>query len=142
MNSQECLFGPGSEFLSQYKVLLRADLDTLPTPRLLGYWPEGVVADKGYGTMMGMDTIKDALRRLASSVGIEHQGWFNIGSSWYGDGRRVRNLSKLTVALNKYGRCPYQCNFKMLFFILRAEVFGPGNHCRCAESANMPKDCE
>ena len=74
MNSQECLFGPGSEFLSQYKVLLRADLDTFPTPRLLGYWPEGVVADKGYGTMMGLDTIKDALRRLACSVGIEHQG--------------------------------------------------------------------
>ena len=21
-------------------------------------------------------------------------------------------------------------------------MFGPGTHCRCAESANMPKDCE
>ena len=104
MNSQECLFGPGSEFLSQYKILLRADLDTFPTPRLLGYWPEGVIADKGYSTMMGLDTIMDALRQLACSVEIEHQGWFNIGSSWYGDGRRVRNLAKLTVALNKYGR--------------------------------------
>ena len=104
MNSHECLFGPGSEFLSQYKILLRADLDTFPTPRLLGYWPEGVIADKGYQTMMGLDTIMDALRQLACSVEIEHQGWFNIGSSWYGDGRRVRNLAKLTVALNKYGR--------------------------------------
>jgi len=127
MNSQECLYGPGSEFLSQYQILLRADLDTFPTPRLLGYWPQGVVADKGYGTMMGLQTIMDSLRDLACSVGIEHQGWFNIGSSWYGDGRRVRNLSKLTVALNKYGR---------------AKMFGPGTHCRCAECANMPRDCE
>ena len=30
----------------------------------------------------------------------------------------------------------------MVFFILRAEMFGPGTHCRCAECANMPKDCE
>ena len=33
MNSQECLYGPGSEFLSQYSILLRADLDTFPAPR-------------------------------------------------------------------------------------------------------------
>ena len=33
MNSQECLYGPGSEFLSQYSTLLRADLDTFPGPR-------------------------------------------------------------------------------------------------------------
>ena len=126
MNSQECLFGPGSEFLSQYKVLLRADLDTFPTPRLLGYWPEGVVADKGYGTMMGLDTIKDALRTLACSVGIEHQGWFNIGSSWYGDGRRVRNLSKLTVALNKYGRCSYQMLISKYYSLsLELKCLGP-----------------
>ena len=104
MNSQECLFGPGSEFLSQYKLLLRAALDTFPTPRMLGYWPEGVIADKGNGTMMGLDSIKDSLRDIACSVGIEHWGWFNIGSSWYGDGRRVRNLANLTVALQKCGR--------------------------------------
>ena len=104
MNSQECLFGPGSEFLRHYAVLLRADMDTFPTPRLLGFWPEGVIADKGYGTMMGKESIKEALRQLACAAGINHQEWFNIGSSWYGDGRRVRNLAKLTVALNKFGR--------------------------------------
>ena len=56
-----------------------------------------------------------ALRELACSVGIEHRGWFNMGSTWYGDGRRVRNLAKLTLALNKYGR---------------AQMFGPGTTCR------------
>ena len=62
MNSQECLFGPGSEFLGQYSHLLRystvqhstvqychllrADLDTFPTPRFLDWWPEGVIVDR------------------------------------------------------------------------------------------------
>ena len=115
MNSQECLYGPGSEFLSQYTLLLRADLDTFPTPHMLSYWPQGVVVDIQYSTNHGLENIKQALRSLACSVGIEHRGWFNMGSTWYGDGRRVRNLARLTVALNKYGR---------------AQMFGPGTECR------------
>ena len=74
-----------------------------------------MVVDKGYMTNHGLDTIKQALRDLACSVGIEHQGWFNPGSSWYGEGRRVRNLARLTVALNKFGK---------------AQMFGPGTMCR------------
>ena len=117
MNSQECLFGPGSEFLAQYTILLRADLDTFPTPHMLDYWPgQGrVVVDIQYSTNHGLENIKAALRELACSVGIEHRGWYNMGSTWYGDGRRVRNLAKLTLALNKYGR---------------AQMFGPGTTCR------------
>ena len=116
MNSQECLFGPGSEFLAQYTLLLRADLDTFPTPHMLNYWPVGgVVVDIQYSTNHGLENIKQALRELACSVGIEHRGWFNMGSTWYGDGRKVRNLAKLTLALNKYGR---------------AQMFGPGTTCR------------
>ena len=62
MNSQECLHGPGSEFLSQYSHLLRystvqyikvkygqlfrADLDTFPGPRLLDWWPDTVILDR------------------------------------------------------------------------------------------------
>ena len=62
MNSQECLYGPGSEFLSQYTLLLRADLDTLPTPGFLGYWPQGIIVDKDYHTNFDMKTIKNAIR--------------------------------------------------------------------------------
>ena len=86
------------------QVLLRADMDTFPTPRLLGFWPKGVLVDKGYGTMMGKESIKEMLRQVACSVGIKHKEWFNLGSTWYGDARRVRNLAKLTVSLNRYGR--------------------------------------
>ena len=74
-----------------------------------------MIVDKGYMTNHGLENIKTAIRSLACSVGIEHRGWFNPGSTWYGDGRRVRNLARLTVALNKYGR---------------AQMFGPGTTCR------------
>ena len=33
LNSQECLVHPTASFLREYKLLLRADLDTFPTPR-------------------------------------------------------------------------------------------------------------
>ena len=82
MNSQECLYGPGSEFLADYDLLLRADLDTFPTPHMLDYWPQGVVVDIQYSTNHGLDNIKQALRDLACSVGIQHQEWFNMGSTW------------------------------------------------------------
>merc|ERR1719342_998762 len=127
MNGQECLYGPGTDFLSQYTLLLRADLDTFPTPHMLGYWPKGVVVDIQYSTNHGLDNIKQALRDLACSVGIEHREWFNMGSTWYGDGRRVRNLARLTVSLNKYGR---------------AEMFGPGTACRCSTCHQLPKTCQ
>ena len=86
-----------------------------------------MIVDRAYWTNHGLENIKQALRSLACSVGIEHQGWFNPGSSWYGDGRRVRNLARLTVALNKYGR---------------AEMFGPGTACRCSTCHQLPKTCQ
>ena len=127
MNSQECLYGPGSEFLSQYDLLLRADLDTFPTPHMLDYWPQGVLVDTQYSTNHGLDNIKQALRELACSVGIQHREWFNMGSTWYGAGWRVRDLARVTVALNKFGR---------------AQMFGPGTRCRCHNCTKLPRDCE
>ena len=115
LNSQECLFGPGSEFLSQFTMLLRADLDTFPTPRFLDYWPEGIIVDRNYHTNFDLDSIKNAIKALSCSAGIDHQEWYNPGSTWYGDARRLRNMAKVTVALNKFGR---------------AEMFGPGTACR------------
>ena len=31
-------------------VIIRADMDTFPTPGLLGFWPEGVLLNNLYGT--------------------------------------------------------------------------------------------
>ena len=54
MNSQECLVGPGTGFLGDYRLLLRADMDTFPTPRFRGLWPEGVLVDRNYQTNFGL----------------------------------------------------------------------------------------
>ena len=119
MNSQECLVGPGTEFLAKYRILLRADIDTFPTPRFRGFWPEGVLVDKKYGTNFGLRSIKKELKQVGCAVGIEHRGWYNPGSTWYGNARRIRHLALLTVALNKFGR---------------ATMFGPGTPCRSVTS--------
>ena len=115
MNSQECLIGPGTDFLADYKILLRADMDTFPTPRFRGFWPDGVLVDSHYSTNFNLRSIKHALKKVACEAGLEHKGLYNPGSTWYGDARRVRHMAKLTVALNKFGR---------------ASLFGPGTLCR------------
>ena len=62
-------------------MLLRADLDTFPTPRLLGNWPAGVLVDRGYYTNHGLESIKRALQEFACSAGIQHRGWCVQGDS-------------------------------------------------------------
>ena len=81
-----------------------------------------MVVDREYSTNHGLENIKAALRELACSVGIEHRGWYNMGSTWFGDGRKVRHLARITVALNKYGR---------------AHMFGPGTACRSVVWSNV-----
>ena len=104
MNSLDCNFGPGTDFLEEYKLLLKADIDTFPTPFLLGFWPEQVVVNRFYGTTHGSETVERLLRDTATAAGIEHRGWYNMGSSWYGDSRRIRNMARLTVALYKFAK--------------------------------------
>ena len=45
---------------------------------------------RNYMTNHGRENIKQALRDLACAAGLEHRGWFNPGSSWYGEARRIR----------------------------------------------------
>ena len=80
-----------------------------------------------YLTNHNRENIKQAVRELSCAAGIEHRLWYNPGSTWYGDARRVQNLAKLTVALNKFGR---------------AQMFGPGTTCRCSTCVQLPKECE
>ena len=82
---------------------------------------------RNYHTNFNLDSIKQAIKDVACSAGIEHRGWYNPGSTWYGPARRVRHMARLTVALNKFGR---------------AAMFGPGTACRCASCNKLPKTCE
>ena len=107
-------------------------MDTFPTPRFLGFWPEGVLVDSHYMTNFNLvsgccgedgDVMvlppgqhqarpeEGGLRRgdrapghvgcLKSFTHCHHSTRYNPGSTWYGDGRRVRHLARLTVALNQ-----------------------------------------
>ena len=57
-----------------------------------------------YGTTHGSKVVEKALRDTALAAGIDHKGWYNMGSSWYGDAMRVRNMARLTLALYKFAR--------------------------------------
>ena len=81
---------------------------------------------RDYNTNHNLASIKQAIKEVACSAGIEHRGWHNPGSSWYGAGWRLRNMARLTVGLNKLGR---------------AQLFGPGTRCRCAECSALPDSC-
>ena len=104
MNSLDCNIGPGTEFLDEYKLLLKADIDTFPTPHLLVFWPEQVLVNRFYGTTHGAKSVERLLKDTATAAGIEHKGWYNLGSSWYGDAMRIRNMARLTVALYKFSK--------------------------------------
>ena len=82
---------------------------------------------RDYSTNFNLDSINGAIRDVACAAGINHQGFENPGSSWYGDARRVRNLAKLSFALNKFAR---------------AMMFGPGTACRCADCNKLPDTCQ
>ena len=82
MNSQECLIGPGTDFLADYRILLRADMDTFPTPRFRGFWPEGVLVDSHYSTNFNLRSIKHALKKVACEAGLEHKGFLSIAENW------------------------------------------------------------
>ena len=127
LNSLECLYNmESSAFLRGYKTLLRADLDTFPTPALVGYWPEDLVAYRGAGTTHHLESIEGAIRRTAAAAGIQHQHWHNIDSSLMGPSLRVIMAAKLTTAVARF---------------TRAHMFGPGTVCRCSTCSSLPEEC-
>merc|ERR1719483_168253 len=127
LNSQECLFNNVSIFLKSYKIVIRADLDTFPTPAMVGYWPQDVICNRNAGTTHYRANIEDAIIDTAAAAGIEHHHWHNTDSAWMGPSLRIITLSKLTTYLARF---------------TRAHMFGPGTLCRCATCTNLPKECE
>jgi len=127
LNSQECLFNEASSFLKSYKIVIRADLDTFPTPRMVGYWPKDVICNRNAGTTHYRKNIESAIIATAAAAGIEHHHWHNTDSAWMGPSLRIITLSKLTTYLARF---------------TRAHMFGPGTLCRCATCTELPKECE
>ncbi|EGD80324.1 hypothetical protein PTSG_10579 [Salpingoeca rosetta] len=112
-NSLEVLVNERTRpLLEQYDQLLRADADTLPTPKMRGYWSEKLVLslNAGYATRYA-----DAkLATLAGLVGFLWQDLRNIGSTFYGPTQSVLHLVELTIAVGE---------------LLRKYTFAPGTGC-------------
>ena len=127
LNSLECLYNnQTSTLLRDYLTLLRADLDTIPTPRMVGLWPRNMIAHRDAGTTFNLESIEAAIRETAAAAGINHQHWHNIDSSIMGPSLRVIMVAKLTVAVARF---------------TRAHMFGPGTKCRCPTCTELPRDC-
>ncbi|XP_023336579.1 uncharacterized protein LOC111707669 isoform X2 [Eurytemora carolleeae] len=131
VNSQYCLVSPHSRFLSQYSHILRADIDTFPTPGIVGSWPDRVLVNKyqayTFRNSSGISKTTEALKDVTSSLGLKHNGWHDFGSSWFGPSEKILRLSLITVAISRY---------------LRVYLFGPGTHCRCPSCTALPQDCQ
>lgn len=127
LNSQECLSNRNtSQFLLKYRILIRADLDTFPTPRLIDYWPSDVVCNRNAMTTHHMKNIEEAIRNTSAAAGILHHHWHNTDSAWMGPSIRVIMLAKLTVQLARF---------------TRVHMFGPGTRCRCDTCTELPCSC-
>ena len=70
LNSQECLANSNaSDFLMKDKILIRADLDTFPTPALIDFWPQDVIVNTYAGQNFNLKIIKDAIVDTAKAAG-------------------------------------------------------------------------
>ena len=67
----------------QYHNLLRADLDTFPTPLLRDDWPDDlqINAMAGYATQKS----RAMLARVGEEAGVFYDGISNIASTYWGD---------------------------------------------------------
>jgi len=126
LNSQEALFNPSASFLLKYKVIIRADLDTFPTPGMLDLWPSDVICYRGAGTNHHKKSIEDAIVSASEAAGIQHHHWHDMDSAWMGPSLRIVTLAKLTTYLARF---------------TRAHMFGPNTLCRCARCMKLPEEC-
>ena len=58
-----------SGFLLRYRILIRADLDTFPTPALIDYWPRDIIANTHAVTNHYLQSIMDAVVDTAAAAG-------------------------------------------------------------------------
>lgn len=129
LNSLECLANsPTADFLIKYKILLRADLDTFPTPGMLRLWPAtDLICYRNAHTTHHKANIENAIIATAKAAGIVHHHWHNTDSTVMGPAHRVIALSKLSTVLSMF---------------VRAHMFGPGTVCRCATCTQLPQECQ
>lgn len=100
INSISCLAGENAEFLNQYDLLLRSDVDTFLTPAWNNFYPS--LYTVGGGGYVNDDDTKNNLRRIAGLFGLRHKGLHNIGSTHYGYAPLVREVCQLSLTVARH----------------------------------------
>eukprot|EP00730_Choanoeca_flexa_P009600 TRINITY_DN12680_c0_g2_i2.p1 TRINITY_DN12680_c0_g2~~TRINITY_DN12680_c0_g2_i2.p1 ORF type:complete len:702 (+),score=142.78 TRINITY_DN12680_c0_g2_i2:160-2265(+) len=102
-NSIEVLINKDTRpFLSKWRLILRADADTFPTPGMRDYWVDDVFMGRnaGYNNHYSQAMLKKA----SEEGGLKYKGIMNIASSYYGPSDSVLRIADLTVAAGRYLR--------------------------------------
>lgn len=100
MNSINCLIGKDSDFLEDYDLILRSDVDAFLTPAWNSYFPD--IYTTGGGGYVNDENTKSNLKRIAKDLGLNHKEIHNIGSTHYGNPKLVREVCKLTMTTTLY----------------------------------------
>eukprot|EP00730_Choanoeca_flexa_P013090 TRINITY_DN4954_c0_g1_i1.p1 TRINITY_DN4954_c0_g1~~TRINITY_DN4954_c0_g1_i1.p1 ORF type:complete len:667 (+),score=176.02 TRINITY_DN4954_c0_g1_i1:114-2114(+) len=117
-NSIEILVNPKIRpLLYKYKQVMRADIDTFPTPRLRDYYIDHVymASSAGYSNRYS----RTKLARAAENAGLQYKGIFNIASTYYGPAPLVTAIADLTIACGHFAK---------------AYLFAPGTPCKLPEN--------
>lgn len=100
INSLYCLIGDNSNFLEEYDLLLRTDVDTFLTPAWNTFYPDYYTC--GRGCYVNDEETRKNIIRISNIFGINHRGLYNIGSSHYGNSRLVREVCQLAVSISRH----------------------------------------
>ncbi|EDQ92155.1 uncharacterized protein MONBRDRAFT_31271 [Monosiga brevicollis MX1] len=113
-NSIEVLVNENTRpFLRQWTLLLRADADTFPTPRMRDFWVDATHMGRNAGYNNRYSQAK--LAEAAADAGLKYINEMHFASSFYGPVDTVLRISDLTMAAGLY---------------LRKHLFSPGLGCR------------
>ncbi|CAK4691908.1 unnamed protein product, partial [Aphanomyces euteiches] len=83
-----------------YDWILRTDMDTFLTPAFATWKPK--VMTVGRGAYTSSKTNAKRLTRIIKDMGLHNSKLSNVGSTWYGPAKLVRECAKLTVFAMKY----------------------------------------
>jgi hypothetical protein len=100
INSISCLTDKNAEFLDNYDLILRSDVDTFLTPAWNFYIPD--LYSAGGGGYVNDQNTRNKLKEIATKLGLRHKGFHNIGSTHYGNASLVRQVCKLSMEVTSY----------------------------------------
>ena len=100
INSISCLVGDQANFLDNYNLILRTDVDTFLTPAWNSFYPQ--LYTVGQGRYANSNQVKNNIKRIANHFDLSHQEIHNLGATHYGNAQLVRAVARLALSLSEY----------------------------------------